>query len=384
MPPGTFADSAAFRPASDGFALATHTLKRDRSRLAVVRLGKGSTVERVLLSGVGRFGDLAWSPDGRWLLATWPSANQWVFIRDGERRRGGIEKLLAVANLPATGSSQVSSPLKMHWRAMEPLIGAAQPRTMLEVGLYFGETTALLLEYAQRHDAVVHGIDTVIKPEVDDLAERYGNRLVLHRGTSLEELPRVGAVDVAILDGDHNYYTVLQELRLLGEAAATAGHDFPLTFLHDIGWPFGRRDQYHDPDSIPRSIVTRIASPASCRARPSSPTTPGLRSRSRTRRWRALPQRGPHWHRGLHVREPRAADAEDDHRLLRPGDTGLRFEVAANHELQAGLLELDSPAWLEEQCRLLEEDRWAKQARAATLNRTLQTLKRKLARLSRP
>ena len=58
--------------------------------------------------------------------------------------------------------------------------------------------------------------------------------------------------------------------------------------------------------------------------------------------------------------------------------------LAANHELQAGLLELDSPAWLEEQCRLLEEDRWAKQARAATLNRTLQTLKRKLARLSRP
>ena len=99
MSPGTFADSAAFRPASDGFALATHTLKRDRSRLAVVRLGKKSTVERVLLSGVGCFGDLAWSPDGRWLLATWPSANQWVFIRDGERRRGGIDKLLAVANI---------------------------------------------------------------------------------------------------------------------------------------------------------------------------------------------------------------------------------------------------------------------------------------------
>ena len=99
MPPGTFADSAAFRPTSDGFALATHTLKRDRSRLALVRLGKGATVERVLLSGVGRFGDLAWSPDGQWLLATWPSANQWVFIRAGERRRGGIEKLLAVANI---------------------------------------------------------------------------------------------------------------------------------------------------------------------------------------------------------------------------------------------------------------------------------------------
>jgi WD40 repeat protein len=99
MPPGTLADSAAFRPTSDGFALASHTLKRERSRLALMRLGKGVTVERVLLSGVGRFGDLAWSPDGQWLLATWPGANQWVFIRAGERRRGGIEKLLAVANI---------------------------------------------------------------------------------------------------------------------------------------------------------------------------------------------------------------------------------------------------------------------------------------------
>ena len=175
---------------------------------------------------------------------------------------------------------------------MEPLIGAAQPRTMLEVGLYFGETTALLLEYAQRHDAVVHGIDTVIKPEVDDLAERYGNRLVLHRGTSLEELPRVGAVDVAILDGDHNYYTVLQELRLLGEAAATAG---PISLspscMTSVGLS-GAATSTTIRTRSPRSIVTRIASPASCRARPSSPTTPGLRSRSRTRRWRALPATG--------------------------------------------------------------------------------------------
>ena len=52
MPPGTFADSAAFRPTSDGFALATHTLKRDRSRLALVRLRQGS--HRRARAAVGR------------------------------------------------------------------------------------------------------------------------------------------------------------------------------------------------------------------------------------------------------------------------------------------------------------------------------------------
>ena len=99
MPAGTVADGAVFRPTSDGFALASHATKTDRSRLALVRFGKGATLERVLLSGAGVFGDLAWSPDGRWLLAAWPSANQWVFIRSGERRRGGILKLSAVANI---------------------------------------------------------------------------------------------------------------------------------------------------------------------------------------------------------------------------------------------------------------------------------------------
>jgi dipeptidyl aminopeptidase/acylaminoacyl peptidase len=112
MSPGTLADGAAFRPTSDGFALASHTVKGDRSRLALVRLGKGATVERVLLSGVGRFAALAWSPDGQWLLATWPSADQWVFILPGEHRRGGIEKLHAVANISRQFSPGTSRPAR--------------------------------------------------------------------------------------------------------------------------------------------------------------------------------------------------------------------------------------------------------------------------------
>jgi hypothetical protein len=27
------------------------------------------------------FEDVAWSPDGHWLLVTWPTADQWVFVR---------------------------------------------------------------------------------------------------------------------------------------------------------------------------------------------------------------------------------------------------------------------------------------------------------------
>jgi hypothetical protein len=37
-------------------------------------------VARRLLSGVG-LRQVLWSPDSRWLLVSWPAANQWVFVR---------------------------------------------------------------------------------------------------------------------------------------------------------------------------------------------------------------------------------------------------------------------------------------------------------------
>ena len=49
---------------------------------------------RQLFAGVGVFGDLAWSPDGRWLLVDWRTANQWLFIRVA-----GRPKVKAVANI---------------------------------------------------------------------------------------------------------------------------------------------------------------------------------------------------------------------------------------------------------------------------------------------
>ncbi len=48
----------------------------------------------MLFSGVGRFSDLAWSPDGRWLLVAWPDADQFLFIRTP-----GVRKIVAVSNI---------------------------------------------------------------------------------------------------------------------------------------------------------------------------------------------------------------------------------------------------------------------------------------------
>jgi hypothetical protein len=36
---------------------------------------------RRLFSGAGAFDQVAWSPDGRWIVAGWPAADQWLFLR---------------------------------------------------------------------------------------------------------------------------------------------------------------------------------------------------------------------------------------------------------------------------------------------------------------
>jgi hypothetical protein len=42
---------------------------------------------RVAFRGTGTFDQAIRSPDGRWLLVTWPTADQWVFVRPGTPRR---------------------------------------------------------------------------------------------------------------------------------------------------------------------------------------------------------------------------------------------------------------------------------------------------------
>ena len=75
------------------------------------------------------------------------------------------------------------------------------------------------------------------RPELDLLEE-----------TSLDLLGRIEIPDAVILDGDHNYFTLAGELRLIAERSAGR---LPLLMFHDVGWPHGRRDSYYAPERIP-------------------------------------------------------------------------------------------------------------------------------------
>ena len=70
----------AFQPRSHRLAAAT--------RGAIVVVG-GRNYDRRLtvFRAAGAFDGLAWSPDGRWLLVDWSSADEWVFVRSAPVRR---------------------------------------------------------------------------------------------------------------------------------------------------------------------------------------------------------------------------------------------------------------------------------------------------------
>ena len=53
---------------------------RPRSQIETLDLAKQPARQRLLVSDPGVFSSLAFSPDGRWLLAGWRDANQWLFI----------------------------------------------------------------------------------------------------------------------------------------------------------------------------------------------------------------------------------------------------------------------------------------------------------------
>ena len=69
-------------------------------QIAVARTARSSSKAyilsgRALFDGTGDFEDLAWSPSGRWLLVTWPTADQWVFVdaAAGGRRIRGVSNV---------------------------------------------------------------------------------------------------------------------------------------------------------------------------------------------------------------------------------------------------------------------------------------------------
>jgi hypothetical protein len=141
-----------------------------------------------------------------------------------------------------------------HWESVvRPLLIALMARVLVEVGIASGRTTTKMLEWAAAHNGVMHGIDPAPKPtlDLDKLKTNYGDGFVFHRALSLDALPRIRDPDFVVIDGDHNWYTVHGELHAIRRVVREENRPYPLTLLHDVDWPYGRRDNYYDPETVP-------------------------------------------------------------------------------------------------------------------------------------
>lgn len=160
-----------------------------------------------------------------------------------------------------------------------PCLDAASPESVVEIGAARGELTRELLAWAGDTGVSITAIEPDPPPELLALGEAHPE-LELVPEPSLEVLNRSAMPGAVIIDGDHNYYTVSEELRLIDERGSEG--TLPLLVFHDVGWPHARRDTYYAPERIPpehRQPLVRDAIVA--------PGEPGLASSGLRYAWAA-------------------------------------------------------------------------------------------------
>jgi hypothetical protein len=163
---------------------------------------------------------------------------------------------LTLALSSTLGLKREDSVMVNFWETViQPALVATSPRTIVEIGSEEGNNTRKLLAYCESSGAVLHSIDPQPRFDVAAWQQQYGSRFVMHQALSLQVLPTLDRFDVVLIDGDHNWYTVVNELRLIEQRSRELSQPFPFILLHDIGWPYGRRDIYYNPATIPEPFL---------------------------------------------------------------------------------------------------------------------------------
>jgi len=128
----------------------------------------------------------------------------------------------------------------------QPYIAQNKYEYFCEIGASKGKTTDKLLQiHPKKH--------VIIDPCIDcDLVSKYmsNDSVTVYTATSLQILHKLSnPFDCIFIDGDHNWYTVYNELKTINENKLL--NPGGTIFLHDLSWPYGRRDMYYLPETIP-------------------------------------------------------------------------------------------------------------------------------------
>lgn len=241
-------------------------------------------------------------------------------------------------------------------QVVKPVLDAVGANTVVEIGSERGYTTRLLLDRAAGEGGTVIAIDPVPHFDVSAWELQWGKSLKVIRARSLDVIGSLPPVDAVLVDGDHNYFTVRTELEGLTAAAEARDQELPVFFIHDVGWPYGRRDLYYSPESIPfehRHSASRAAIHPDRAETGEVGINAGL--------WNAVTEGGPRNGVLTAVEDFLSDHPELFRTIIVPGWHGLAILVpertAARPEVAGELARLDSPGFLRRWASGLERAR---------------------------
>jgi dipeptidyl aminopeptidase/acylaminoacyl peptidase len=113
VPPGSRVVALAFAHSGSRLALVLRAPNTASARVLTVNTARAKPKPSQLFAGTGAFSQVQWSPDGNWVLISWPAANQWLFLRAG--KMPGVSAVRNIARQFDPGARAPQFPAVSGW-----------------------------------------------------------------------------------------------------------------------------------------------------------------------------------------------------------------------------------------------------------------------------
>ena len=127
------------------------------------------------------------------------------------------------------------------WCIIERLLDITKPLSICEIGSERGISSRKLASYCVNNNSRLSIVDPSGFKNIDS-----SDHVNLYQERSIDFFSRNIPIDFYLIDGDHNYQTVMTELE---SGLHNSNGKPPVYVLHDVSWPCAFRDYYYDYDS---------------------------------------------------------------------------------------------------------------------------------------
>lgn len=127
------------------------------------------------------------------------------------------------------------------WCIIRRLLDITKPLSICEIGSERGIASSKLASYCANNNSKL----SIVDPSGFENIDR-SEHVSLYQERSIDFFSRHIPVDFYLIDGGHNYQTVMMELE---SGLRNNDEKPPVYILHDVSWPCAFRDYYYDYDS---------------------------------------------------------------------------------------------------------------------------------------